>query len=81
MKSNVDSKFLLGLVIGGAVGDAIGYLAATDKREQLIDELNDVIGKVRSSVNLAISKYKECRVPQIIDEVEEHAAADDAELA
>ncbi|PNE24673.1 hypothetical protein BHU11_08795 [Tannerella sp. oral taxon 808] len=81
MKSNVDSKFLLGLVIGGAVGAAIGYLAATDKREQLIDELNDVIGKVRSSVNLAISKYKECRVPQIIDEVEEHAAADDAELA
>ena len=80
MKSNVDSKFLLGLVIGGAVGAAIGYLAATDKREQLIDELNDVIGKVRSSVNLAISKYKECRVPQIIDEVEEHAAADDAEL-
>lgn len=81
MKSNVDSKFLLGLVIGGAVGAAIGYLATTDKREQLIDELNDVIGKVRSSVNLAISKYKECRVPQIIDEVEEHAAADDAELA
>ena len=81
MKNNVDSKFLLGLVIGGAVGAAIGYLAATDKREQLIDELNDVIGKVRSSVNLAISKYKECRVPQIIDEVEEHAAADDAELA
>ena len=81
MKSNVDSKFLLGLVIGGAVGAAIGYLAATDKREQLIDELNDVIGKVRSSVNLAISKYKECRVPQIIDEVEEHAATDDAELA
>ena len=68
-------------MIGGAVGAAIGYLAATDKREQLIDELNDVIGKVRSSVNLAISKYKECRVPQIIDEVEEHAAADDAELA
>lgn len=81
MKSNVDSKFLLGLVIGGAVGAAIGYLATTDKREQLIDELNDVVGKVRSSVNLAISKYKECRVPQIIDEVEEHAAADDAELA
>ena len=81
MKSNVDSKFLLGLVIGGAVGAAIGYLATTDKREQLIDELNDVVGKVRSSVNLAISKYKECRVPQIIDEVEEHAAAEDAELA
>lgn len=48
MKNNVDSKFLLGLLIGGAVGAAIGYLAATDKREQLIDELNDVVGKVKS---------------------------------
>ena len=75
MKNNVDSKFLLGLLIGGA---AIGYLAATDKREQLIDELNDVVGKVKSTVNMAISKYKEGRVAPIIDEVE--SAAEDAEL-
>ena len=78
MKNNVDSKFLLGLLIGGAVGAAIGYLAATDKREQLIDELNDVVGKVKSTVNVAISKYKEGRVAPIIDEVE--SAAEDAEL-
>ena len=78
MKNNVDSKFLLGLLIGGAVGAAIGYLAATDKREQLIDELNDVVGKVKSTVNMAISKYKEVRVAPIIDEVE--SAAEDAEL-
>ena len=78
MKNNVDSKFLLGLLIGGAVGAAIGYLAATDKREQLIDELNDVVGKVKSTVNMAISKHKEGRVAPIIDEVE--SAAEDAEL-
>ena len=78
MKNNVDSKFLLGLLIGGEVGAAIGYLAATDKREQLIDELNDVVGKVKSTVNMAISKYKDGRVAQIIDEVE--SAAEDAEL-
>ena len=78
MKNNVDSKLLLGLLIGGAVGAAIGYLAATDKREQLIDELNDVVGKVKSTVNMAISKYKEGRVAPIIDEVE--SAAEDAEL-
>lgn len=78
MKNNVDSKFLLGLLIGGAVGAAIGYLAATDKREQLIDELNDVVGKVKSTVNMAILKYKEGRVAPIIDEVE--SAAEDAEL-
>ena len=78
MKNNVDSKFLLGLLIGGAVGAAIGYLAATDKREQLIDELNDVVGKVKSTVNMTISKYKDGRVAPIIDEVE--SAAEDAEL-
>ena len=45
MKS-VDSKLLLGLVVGAAVGAAVGYLAATDKREQLLEELNGVVGKV-----------------------------------
>ena len=44
MKS-VDSKLLLGLVVGAAVGAAVGYLAATDKREQLLEELNSVVGK------------------------------------
>ena len=52
---NVDSKLLLGLVVGAAVGAAVGYLAATDKREQLLEELNGVVGKVNS----ALAKYKE----------------------
>ena len=47
---NVDSKLLLGLVVGAAVGAAVGYLAATDKREDLLNELNSVVGK---------AKYKE----------------------
>ena len=49
MKS-VDSKLLLGLVVGAAVGAAVGYLAATDKREQLLEELNGVVGKVKVNV-------------------------------
>ena len=47
---NVDSKLLLGLVVGAAVGAAVGYLAATDKREQLLDELNNVVGKVKEGL-------------------------------
>jgi len=58
MKSNVDSKLLLGLVIGAAVGAAVGYLAATDKREQILEELNGVVGKVKEGFNAAVSKYK-----------------------
>ena len=55
MKS-VDSKLLLGLVVGAAVGAAVGYLAATDKREQLLEELNGVVGKVKEGFNSALAK-------------------------
>ena len=58
MKS-VDSKLLLGLVVGAAVGAAVGYLAATDKREQLLEELNGVVGKVKEGFHSALAKYKE----------------------
>ena len=58
MKS-VDSKLLLGLVVGAAVGAAVGYLAATDKREQLLEELNGVVSKVKEGFNSALAKYKE----------------------
>ncbi|MCC8095317.1 MAG: YtxH domain-containing protein [Tannerellaceae bacterium] len=56
---NVDSKLLLGLIVGAAVGAAVGYLAATDKKEQLVEELNNVLGKVKEGVNTAYNKYKE----------------------
>ena len=59
MKGNVDSKLLLGLVIGAAVGAAVGYLATTDKKEQLLEEINDIVGKVKDNFNAAVAKYKE----------------------
>ncbi|MDR2774917.1 MAG: YtxH domain-containing protein [Tannerella sp.] len=58
MKSNIDSKLLLGLVVGAAVGAAIGYLVATDKKEQILDELNGFVGKVKEGFSSAINKYK-----------------------
>ncbi|MDR1114626.1 MAG: YtxH domain-containing protein [Tannerella sp.] len=58
MKNNVDSKLLLGLVIGAVVGAAIGYLAATDKKDQILDELNGIVGKVKEGFNAAVNKYK-----------------------
>lgn len=67
---NVDSKLLLGLVVGAAVGAAVGYLAATDKREQLLEELNGVVGKVKEGFNSAIAKYKEGKA-EVIKTTEE----------
>lgn len=61
MKSNVDSKLLLGLIIGSAIGAAVGYLAATDKKDQIIDEFNELVGKVKEGFNTALAKYKENR--------------------
>ena len=70
MKS-VDSKLLLGLVVGAAVGAAVGYLAATDKREQLLEELNGVVGKV--GFNSALAKYKEGK-QEVVQATEEIVA-------
>jgi len=54
-----DSKLLLGLAIGVAVGAAIGYLAATDKKDQILDELGNMVDKVKEGVQTAVNKYKE----------------------
>jgi gas vesicle protein len=62
MKGNVDSKLLLGLVIGGAVGAAVGYLVATDKKGQILAELNEVAAKAKNAFNSAVSKYRECNL-------------------
>jgi gas vesicle protein len=57
MKNQVDSKLLLGLVIGAVVGVAVGYLAATDKKDQILGELNNLAGKVKESFTSAVNKY------------------------
>ena len=67
---NVDSKLLLGLIVGAAVGAAIGYLAATDKKDQILDELNNVVSKVKEGFNTAISKYKEAKDESKVEEAE-----------
>ena len=69
MKNNVDSKLLLGLVIGAAVGAAVGYLAATDKREQILDELNNVVGKVKEGFNAAVNKCKS-KADDVVEQAE-----------
>jgi uncharacterized membrane protein len=56
---NVDSKLLLGLILGAAVGAAIGYLAATGKKDDLLEELNNLAGKVKDGVCAVIGKHKE----------------------
>jgi NAD/NADP transhydrogenase beta subunit len=70
MKNNVYSKLFLGLLVGAAVGVAIGYLAATDKKEQIVGELNSLVGKVKDGFNSVINKYKG-KLGEIVDEAAE----------
>lgn len=59
--NKVDSKLLLGLVVGAAVGAAVGYLAASGKKDQILEELNNVVGKVKETFNGAVSKFHEVK--------------------
>ncbi|MDR1454122.1 MAG: hypothetical protein LBJ01_00575 [Tannerella sp.] len=59
MKGNVDSKLLMGLIIGGAIGAAIGYLAATDKKEQILTELNGLFAKAKNAFASAVCACRE----------------------
>ena len=60
MKSG-DSKLVLGLLIGAAVGAAVSYLATSDKRDQILDELNHLAEKVKEGYQHAVSKYQESK--------------------
>lgn len=74
MKS-VDSKLLLGLIVGAAVGVTVGYLCATDKKEQILEELNNVLGKVKDGVKGVTDNVKgviaktKCECDKVTEEI------------
>lgn len=55
---NSESKLLLGLGIGVALGAAIGYIMGNDKREEWLDQANEFADKVRANVKTAVYKGK-----------------------
>lgn len=61
MSSNNNSgvKFMLGLLVGSAVGAAIAYLSDEGRRNHLIDDVSDTADKVKSNVKDA---YYESRI-------------------
>ena len=72
MKSG-DSKLLLGLLLGAAVGATITYLATTDKKDQILDELRSLSDKVKDGYQKAVSKYNECKA-ELKEEIQEAAS-------
>lgn len=54
-----DSKLLVGLLIGAAVGATVAYLATSDKKDQILEELGNLADKVKEGYHAAVSKYYE----------------------
>ncbi len=50
-----NSKLLLGLLAGAAVGAAIGYFAACDDRDEIIDKIGGTVDKAKKKISKAIN--------------------------
>ncbi len=66
-----DSKLLVGLLIGAALGATVVYMATTDKKDQILDELNALAEKVKEGYHHAVAKYHEGKseIKKEVDEI------------
>jgi hypothetical protein len=56
MKS--ETKVLLGLGIGIALGAAVGYIMGTDKKEEWLEQANEFVDKIKANVKSVIYQGK-----------------------
>lgn len=50
---------LLFLAVGAVIGAAVGYIAASDKKEEWLNDINNLVDKVKGNVVSAANKSKE----------------------
>ena len=59
MKENDNSKVLLALLAGAAIGVAIGYFLNSDKKEEIIEDLKEGASKLKDTLAEEIEKGKD----------------------
>lgn len=77
---NSEAKILLGLGIGVALGAAIGYIMASDKKEEWLEQANEFADKVRANVKSAIYRGKS-EVEDLREDIDDIAEIAKKELA
>jgi len=54
-----NSKLLLGLAVGAAIGAAFVYVATSDKKEEWMNEISEVAQKAKEAFNSTVAQIKE----------------------
>jgi hypothetical protein len=58
MKDNDNSKILLALLGGVAIGVAIGYFLNSDKKDELVDAFKDKASKLKENLAEGVEDFK-----------------------